>query len=350
MKNQTPRQQTKLQRVSENLYKNPASGTYYVWSFSGGKQIKKSLGTKDRALANAALREFEESIQGKDLQHLSSNILFKDFAEKFLEGFSHLKKSSFTRKKDCVNNLSKVFGDTPLKRITTEQIKFWYTKRIKKRSSSTTNKELDILKAIFERAIESGFILQNPAKTLKKRPLTGKKIIIPTRHQVAEILDALRTFDIRYQEASNLIEFLGTSGMRLSEAVSVKWTDIDQKNNLLRITGGEKGTKNHQIRYIPLFPNLKEFLGRLEKGNPTETIIGIDSAKKALATACKHLQLPHFTHHSLRHYFCSNAIEAGIDFKTISDWLGHRDGGVLVAKTYGHLRQEHSQRMAELMK
>jgi hypothetical protein len=37
----------------------------------------------------------------------------------------------------------------------------------------------------------------------------------------------------------------------------------------------------------------------------------------------------------LRHYFVSNAIEAGVDFKTIAVWVRHKDGGLLVAKTYG---------------
>ena len=49
----------------------------------------------------------------------------------------------------------------------------------------------------------------------------------------------------------------------------------------------------------------------------------------------------------MRHFFCSNAIEAGCDFKVIAGWLGHKDGGVLVAQTYGHLRNEHSTAMAK---
>ena len=43
--------------------------------------------------------------------------------------------------------------------------------------------------------------------------------------------------------------------------------------------------------------------------------------KKALITACKKSGLPHFGHHSMRHFFCSNAIEAGCDFKVIAEWL-----------------------------
>ncbi len=49
----------------------------------------------------------------------------------------------------------------------------------------------------------------------------------------------------------------------------------------------------------------------------------------------------------MRYYFCSNAIEGGCGFKVIAEWLGHRDGGVLVARTYGHLRNEHSAAMAK---
>jgi hypothetical protein len=41
------------------------------------------------------------------------------------------------------------------------------------------------------------------------------------------------------------------------------------------------------------------------------------------------------------------AVMSGIDFKTIAEWLGHQDGGMLVGKVYGHLLPEHRQRMAE---
>ena len=63
--------------------------------------------------------------------------------------------------------------------------------------------------------------------------------------------------------------------------------------------------------------------------------------------ACERLGFQRFGHHTMRHFFCSNAIEAGCDFKVIAGWLGHKDGGVLVAMTYGHLRSEHSAAMAK---
>jgi len=84
---------------------------------------------------------------------------------------------------------------------------------------------------------------------------------------------------------------------------------------------------------------------------PDHRVMTIHECHNSIVRACRRLKLPHmFTHHSLRHFFCSNAIEAGIDFKAIAGWLGHKDGGILVAKTYGHLREEHSEAMAAKMK
>ena len=54
------------------------------------------------------------------------------------------------------------------------------------------------------------------------------------------------------------------------------------------------------------------------------------------------LRYPHFTHHDFRHFFATTCIEAGVDIPTVSRWLGHKDGGALAMRVYGHLRKEHS--------
>jgi integrase len=134
----------------------------------------------------------------------------------------------------------------------------------------------------------------------------------------------------------------------------MRWGNVNFDLNSFTVTGGEQGTKNYESRTVPMFPALEDFLRQLHDTLPSppsqaDFIFSIDSAKKALATCCRKAGLPSFTHHSLRHFFCSNAIEAGVDFKAIAGWLGHKDGGLLVARTYGHLRDEHSAAMAKRM-
>ena len=49
----------------------------------------------------------------------------------------------------------------------------------------------------------------------------------------------------------------------------------------------------------------------------------------------------------LRHYFCSVCVMEGIDFITIAAWLGHKDGGILIDKVYGHLLDQHRSKAAK---
>jgi len=42
-------------------------------------------------------------------------------------------------------------------------------------------------------------------------------------------------------------------------------------------------------------------------------------------------------------------VMSGIDFMTIAAWVGHKDGGVLIGKVYGHLANEHRKAMAGRM-
>jgi len=101
---------------------------------------------------------------------------------------------------------------------------------------------------------------------------------------------------------------------------------------------------------IPIFPQLLPLLQRLKtKGQIAagQPVFRVKDPKRALSAACKRLDLPAFSPRSLRRYFITRAVEVGIDFKTIASWQGHRDGGVLIAKTYSHLRSEHSDAMAQ---
>ena len=80
---------------------------------------------------------------------------------------------------------------------------------------------------------------------------------------------------------------------------------------------------------------------------PNEHLFQINQARKALTNACKRLEFPIFTQRSLRRMFITRAIERGVDVKVIARWQGHK--GVLILRTYSHVRPEHSQRMAQLL-
>lgn len=354
-KNPTSRSQQDLKRVGECLYRSQSSNIYYAIFKKGGKQIKRSLKTKDSALARRKLKELKEQAATLSTGS-SSKTSFSQIAERWLKTASlSMKPSSATRQTGVVKSLSKTFGPVPVRAITKTMTEEWAAERSKERSARTYNYEREGLIRILDYAQREGLILDNPARILKRLKIRQVKPVIPTKDEFASLISELRTIQHNNtKNAADLCELLAYSGCRLREGTSITWGEIDFKKKQFTVTGGETGTKNHETRTIPLFPALEAFLQRLldEMPNPPKkdaTISKIESAKTAMMNACKKLGLPNFTHHHLRHFFCSNAIEAGIDFKAIAGWLGHKDGGLLVAKTYGHLRDEHSAEMAKRM-
>jgi integrase len=63
--------------------------------------------------------------------------------------------------------------------------------------------------------------------------------------------------------------------------------------------------------------------------------------------AARIVGMERITHHDLRHLFATRCIESGVDIPTVSRWLGHKDGGALAMRVYGHLRDHHSTAMAQ---
>jgi integrase len=86
---------------------------------------------------------------------------------------------------------------------------------------------------------------------------------------------------------------------------------------------------------------------RGEEERVNAAIMGVRECQKAIDSACKKLGLVRITHHDLRHLFATRCIESGVDIPTVSRWLGHKDGGALAMRTYGHLRDQHSAAMAQ---
>jgi len=340
-------------RVAECLYRSDASGIYYALLKKGGKQIRRSLKTTDRKLAERRLADFREQLGRLESRRDSSRMTFDEVATRWLNTWrGHLKASSVRDREVNLRQLSTVFGASPVRGITRAHCEAWAERRSPQVSASTFNKERGTLQTVLDFAVREGLILDNPAKTIVRRRMGKAVIIIPSREQFAAMVTALRAMDVRYQPAADLIELLAYSGMRKAEANAFELADVDFERGAFTVTGGEVGTKNHEARIVPLFPVLRDFLERLQAEHPRPAgapLVSIADAKNALDTACKLNGFPHFTHHSMRHYFVSNPIEKGIDFKTIAAWVGHKDGGLLVAKTYGHLRDTHSFEMAKRM-
>lgn len=341
-----------LKKVGPNLYRTD-SGIYYLLVKRGGKQFRRSLKTTDYALAKRRLREFQEKagLLSGDSENRTLN--FEELTERWLATRKpELKPSSYTRRETAVKGLMPFFKGHLVRSIGQRQIEAWKTERGPAISPRSWNIEAETLKQIFAYAKDQlRILIDSPSDSLKRKKQGKSQILVPSKEQFGVLLTELRNGHRSTGEAADLVEFLAYSGCRVNEAINVRWQDVNPSLGTLLITGGDGGTKNGDVRTLPLFVPLGRLLERIAVRKPCapreERIFEIRSAHLQIIRACERLGLPRFNHHTMRHFFCSNAIEAGCDFKVIAEWLGHKDGGVLVATTYGHLRNEHSAAMAK---
>jgi integrase len=152
------------------------------------------------------------------------------------------------------------------------------------------------------------------------------------------------------KDCADMVRLLAFSGVRLQEAIALRWEHVADATNRISIPGTKSKSSD---RTIPIFPQLGALFAEIRDRRGTEpgsaSILAIKECKGALRAACHAVGTKPLTHHSLRHLFTTRAIEAGVDIPTVSKWLGHADGGALLMRVYGHLLDDHSQRMASKM-
>ena len=157
------------------------------------------------------------------------------------------------------------------------------------------------------------------------------------------------------KNAAYLVRFLAYSGLRIGESKHVTWQDVDFEKQKLHVRGDpETGTKNSEMRVVPLIPELQSMLEKMRRERahePNDTpIMRVNECQKSMDRGAKIVGMERITHHDLRHLFATICIESGVDIPTVSRWLGHKDGGALAMKVYGHLRDEHSAAQAQRVK
>lgn len=163
-----------------------------------------------------------------------------------------------------------------------------------------------------------------------------------------EFVKAIETGGSRdSKNCADLVRVLAYSGMRIGESKHVTWADVDFAKGNLHVRGEPvTGTKNSEDRVVPLIPELEAMLKKMRAGRGDEplhaTIMRVHECQKSMDRAAVIVGMARITHHDLRHLFATICIESGVDIPTVSRWLGHKDGGALCMKTYGHLRDEHS--------
>jgi integrase len=239
--------------------------------------------------------------------------------------------------------------ETEIRKITQADCKKWASIFAKTASPTAYNNTLALLRHVLDIAVEAGVIYANPAAVVKRAKLRSKEIALPSSEKFNAMVEEMRNGHGRFsRDCADFVEGLAYSGMRKGEANALKWRDLDFDANEIVVRGDAvTGTKGGEgWRRVPMIPDARALFQRMRSERPGESldakVFAVSESQKAIDRACKKVGTDRITHHDLRHLFATRCIESGVDIPTVSRWLGHKDGGVLAMKIYGHLRREHS--------
>jgi integrase len=299
----------------------------------GGKQGKRVKRIIKADLATA--KKIYQDIQGRiarDNFGLGSldqkQIHLSDFIEKYLSYAGSTKKASTVAlERIYLAEFLKIVGNVQLRSISIQNLDMWQAVLLQKVNATTFNIRRSMIHAAFNKAKQWGYIVENPMSAVRKLRVEERR-----RHMTDEEIEAIRSaidWDIgharnrhhrRFHRLFRMyFDFLLNTGLRRSEALSLRWSQVDFARNVIYI----EETKDKETRTIPLTACAKEILHELGPGLFGELNEGLVTHK--FTHYAGKANLKGFKLHSLRHTFATKLIELGVDILTVSKLLGHSD-------------------------
>ncbi len=314
-----------------------------VWWMSftyNGKQIRRSTETEDKKLAHRIFDKLKGEIaEGKWFEKLpGEDYTFEDLMKKYMKEYSAVNKaaSSHKRDKSIVTQLVGVFGDHYLTEITPAMISdFKVKRRTDGVSPRTINYELTTMSHAFNIAIcDWGLVSENPVKMVRKEKVSNNIERWLTLDEEKKLLIASPKW------LQDIIIFAINTGMRQSEILDLKWSQVDMDRRTLTIFE----QKNGEVDTLPLNEMVMRLLQQKRDASVKDDVyifpntLNQRKENRVLLTsfykAMDRAGITNFRFHDLRHTFATRLVQNGVDLYSVQK-LG-RWKNVTMVQRYAH--------------
>lgn len=331
------------------------------------KNLAYAAGLRSEILRKIAMGTFSyrEYFPDSELAEKSSSPTFFEVAKTWIEGQSHL---AFSTEKEYRAMLNRYWlpdlGDIEIKRITASTLLEVIAKQTW--SAKTRNNALGPLKNVFDLAHTDGIIDSNPAAKIKNAKVQKPEPDPLTLEESELVLDWMS----REPMWKHYFEVAFFTGMRTSELIALRWSDVDFHNKTVRahrarVRLRDKGTKTSTIRDIELssraidaFKRQKEFTFMRDAEvfihpHTGEPIIDDRPPRLFWESALKACGLRHRAAYQTRHTCISLWLMAGANpmwvarqvghsspqmtFNRYARWIARADAGLEMAKVEAKL-------------
>jgi integrase len=337
-----------------------------------GKRVRKSFAKKKDAEAELAKRvSLIAEKRYLDVKKDYTTTL-DDILKKYEENFSD--QPSFDNwKKFCFERFRENFGkDTRLENIRYVDVETYqkYLKRLPTkngtvRTGAAVNREMSVLRHVFNKAVEWEMTENSPFKR-------GKSLIVKENNERLRFLsdeEAGRLIEECPKHLRRIVVCALNTGMRKQEVLNLTWPQV--RNGFIYLTK----TKTNESREIPINDALEELFAeiRREQGPGAEHVFMfskgehnlkgsepvrarkdiaplpelITSIKTSFSSAVSRAGLKDFKFHDLRHTFASQLVMRGANLKEVQELLGHKH--INMTMRYAHLSQESKKKAVNLL-
>ena len=245
-------------------------------------------------------------------------------------------------------NLSKI---KEILNVSNDQILYFLEFLYKTQNSSSVSRILSTLRTFYKYLVRDGKIQKNPFSSIKN-PKQPKKILeILDEQEVKKFLESIPSSSYLELRDKAMFELLYSCGMRVSEIVDLKLSDIDFDEGLIRFIG--KGNKE---RITPIGDSAKDCLEKyiraarynLERERKSENVFLNRNGQKLTrqgfwkilkkyagkANVSKNLY-PHL----FRHSYATHMLERGADLRIVQELLGH--SSISTTQIYTNINKKH---------
>ena len=222
----------------------------------------------------------------------------------------------------------------------------------RKMRSSSVNRKISSIKSFYIFLVKRNFVKNSPLNDL----VTPKQEkYLPESMSEAEVDKLLNSPDVSNKIENRdkaMIEMLYATGMRISELVNLKITDVDMKRCVVKVFG--KGSKERLVPFgETALDSLKSYLNDREQSSSKEIFLSNRGKKMTRVAFWQRVKVylirenlkNSISPHTLRHAFATHWLNRGADLRSVQLLLGHSD--LSTTQIYTHIAK---QRLSDVLK
>ncbi len=324
-----------------------------------GKRVRKNFKKKREAEAELAKR-VSLIAEGRYLDVKKEyTTTLGELIEKYKKNFQH--QVSFGNwKRFCLENYKDYFGEnTRLATIRYVDLETYRnhlrtkpTKNGKVRTHATINKEMSVLRHMFNKAVEWEMLDKSPFE--RGKTLVVKENNSRLRYLSEEEIERLLTECKKQKHLYRIVFYALNTGMRRGEILSLQWDQV--RNGFIYL----RKTKTNEPRQIPINADLAGMLKEIRREQELRTkyvftykagrespAVSIKRIDRAFKAALRRAGIENFRFHDLRHTFASHMVMRGASLKDVQELLGHKS--MTMTLRYAHLSQERKKKAVNLL-